>query len=413
MEMMKGHMGTAPRPEIRREGGGGILRRVRSGLGRIGLAALLLFALTAPGWGQSEKAYQAYKRGDYATAHRVWKSLAEGGDGPAQYNLGLLYEHGLGVERQLGEAVKWYGRAAENGVADAQKTIGDLYVKRFWGRQDYAKAALWYERAAKQGHAEAQRELGRLLAQGEIGVLRDLEKATFWLRKAAEQGDTKARRRLRDLAARRSSGTHTLSEAYASATAIDNFHDEISFRWYHCTEAIPKKAEAYEAYNEVVKKYYTKNGEPLKLVRDFLEARIRLSIPGATRMGEFNIGGRASGRGGSAIARLKAELAELKAEDTRRKAKKQSMLHEREKEPGVFKAKCTKLMKDMADGSLDIERRMPDHLGVLRGAEKQLRERLKIENRRFKRETERQNRRTERLRRESERRFPELFPQTR
>ena len=95
MEMMKGHMGTAPRPEVRREGGEGILRRVRSGLGRIGFAALLLFALTAPGWGQSDEAYQAYKRGDYATAHRVWKSMAEGGDGLAQYNLGQLYEHGL------------------------------------------------------------------------------------------------------------------------------------------------------------------------------------------------------------------------------------------------------------------------------------------------------------------------------
>ena len=393
MEMMKGHMGTAPRPEIRREGGGGILRRVRSGLGRIGLAALLLFALTAPGWGQSEKAYQAYKRGDYATAHRVWKSLAEGGDGPAQYNLGLLYEHGLGVERQLGEAVKWYGRAAENGVADAQKTIGDLYVKRFWGRQDYAKAALWYERAAKQGHAEAQRELGRLLAQGEIGVLRDLEKATFWLRKAAEQGDTKARRRLRDLAARRSSGTHTLSEAYASATAIAHFVAELGFRSTQCMQAFPKKAEAYR---EVDKKYVTKNEEPIGLANGIVTAILMGSQRGATRMGGFNIGGRASGKEKAIRARVKAM--------------EQSILHEREKEPGAFKAKCTKYLKDLADGSVDIERRMPDHLEVVRAAFKQLRERQEME---IKQLRERQRMRNRRAKRERERRNPDLFPPTR
>ncbi len=101
---------------------------------RLVLTVAILIGLAAPGWGQSDAGYEAYKRGDYATAHRVWKPLAEQGDASAQYNLGLLYHHGLGVKRQLSEAAKWYGRAAENGDADAQKAIGDLYVKGFWGK---------------------------------------------------------------------------------------------------------------------------------------------------------------------------------------------------------------------------------------------------------------------------------------
>ena len=62
---------------------------------RAAFSIIILLGLVAPAWGQSDAGYDAYKRGDYAAAHRVWKSLAEGGDASAQYNLGLLYHHGL------------------------------------------------------------------------------------------------------------------------------------------------------------------------------------------------------------------------------------------------------------------------------------------------------------------------------
>ncbi len=70
-----------------------------------------LLRLAAPGWGQSDAGYEAYKRGDYTAAHCIWKPLAEQGDASTPYNLGLLYHHGLGVKRQLSEAAKWYGRS--------------------------------------------------------------------------------------------------------------------------------------------------------------------------------------------------------------------------------------------------------------------------------------------------------------
>ena len=158
---------------------------------RLVLTVAILIGLAAPGWGQSDAGYEAYKRGDYAAAHRIWKPLAEQGDASAQYNLGLLYQYGLGVERQLAVAAKWYGRAAENGDADAQKAIGDLYVKGFWGKKDYAKAATWYRMAAEQGHPEAERKLGILFAQGR-GVARNPDAAREWLGRAVEQGDTEA-----------------------------------------------------------------------------------------------------------------------------------------------------------------------------------------------------------------------------
>ena len=43
------------------------------------------------------KGWDAYKSGDYATALREWKPLAEQGYADAQYNLGRMYEFGKGV----------------------------------------------------------------------------------------------------------------------------------------------------------------------------------------------------------------------------------------------------------------------------------------------------------------------------
>jgi len=39
----------------------------------------------------------AYNQGDYATALKEWRPLAEQGYAPAQFNLGFLYDNGYGV----------------------------------------------------------------------------------------------------------------------------------------------------------------------------------------------------------------------------------------------------------------------------------------------------------------------------
>ena len=195
-----------------RNAGDALPRRLRRGVLRAGLALGLSLTLTAPGWSQTDDGYAAYERGDYAAAHRIWKPLAERGDALAQYNLGLLYDHGLGVERGLSQAVTWYVRAAENGDADAQNAVADLYVAGFWGKKDYTKAARWYELAAEQGHVEAQRKLGDLLARGK-GVKRNTDMAIAWLRTAADKGDAKARHGLRELEAKRKRAAGGGSEA--------------------------------------------------------------------------------------------------------------------------------------------------------------------------------------------------------
>ena len=59
----------------------------------------LLTLLSAPALGADfDTRLTATKRGDYATALREWTPLAEHGHARAQYNLGLMYDKGDGVE---------------------------------------------------------------------------------------------------------------------------------------------------------------------------------------------------------------------------------------------------------------------------------------------------------------------------
>jgi len=56
----------------------------------------------------------AYNAGEYGEAYRIWRDLAESGNGRAQFHLGALYYEGRGVPQNLREAQTWLRRALEN-----------------------------------------------------------------------------------------------------------------------------------------------------------------------------------------------------------------------------------------------------------------------------------------------------------
>ena len=94
------------------------------------LATLLLLTLAAPAWGQDiDKGLQAYERGDYATAVREWRPLAEKGNAIAQSKLGFMYAFGEGVTQDDAAAVGWWLKAAEQGDAKAQSNLGNQYSR--------------------------------------------------------------------------------------------------------------------------------------------------------------------------------------------------------------------------------------------------------------------------------------------
>lgn len=60
--------------------------------------------------------FAAKESGDYATAVKLWRPLAEQGHGEAQLSLGIMYTLGEGVAQDGAEARKWLLKAAEQGV---------------------------------------------------------------------------------------------------------------------------------------------------------------------------------------------------------------------------------------------------------------------------------------------------------
>ena len=140
------------------------------------MCAGFTLGLTAPAWAGFDEGVAALQRGDYATAHREWRPLAEQGNAKAQHNLGVMYEIGEGVPQDFAEAVKWYRKAAEQGVADAQFNLGIMYGNGQGVPQNDAEAVKWYRKAAEQGVAIAQYTIGLRYHNGK-GVPQDYVQA--------------------------------------------------------------------------------------------------------------------------------------------------------------------------------------------------------------------------------------------
>ena len=148
---------------------------------------LSIVYLVVPAWADFQAGMDANNRGDYATALREWRPLAEQGDARAQYNLGLLYDNGKGVSHDYVQARQWYEKAATQGRADAQVNLGILHDYGRGVPQDFKKAVYWYRLSANQGNDLAQRQLGLMYERGD-GVQQDNVQAYMWYNLGAANG---------------------------------------------------------------------------------------------------------------------------------------------------------------------------------------------------------------------------------
>ena len=151
------------------------------------LAATLVFASATVGLAQDyEAGLKAFNRGDYPTAFKQWKPLAEKGNIKAQHYLGLMYTQGLGVPKDHAKSVAWFKKAAEAGHIPSAYNLGFRYLRGEGVRQNPKIAARWIRRAAGAGLVPAQHTLGLLYANGD-GVPQDYVQAYLWFSLSAKQ----------------------------------------------------------------------------------------------------------------------------------------------------------------------------------------------------------------------------------
>ena len=99
--------------------GGGVVKQLFRALLVGSLVALALFGFAAAGPFEDGRA--AYNSGDYATATRIWRPMAERGDAVAQYKLGFKYQRGLGLPHERRDAAILSDRKAA-ALLDGERT---------------------------------------------------------------------------------------------------------------------------------------------------------------------------------------------------------------------------------------------------------------------------------------------------
>jgi len=114
-----------------------------------------------------EDGVNAAFNGDFDAAFLEFSLAAESGLDLAQYNLGILYFTGQGVNRDLEKAFEWTEAAAQQGHIAAQFNLASLYYEGQGVKRDRDLAVEWFSRAAKGGHPDAAFALAKMYEEGE------------------------------------------------------------------------------------------------------------------------------------------------------------------------------------------------------------------------------------------------------
>ncbi len=99
---------------------------------------------------------------DYLQAAEWYRKAAEQNHPLAQFNLGQMFAHGHGVERDDEAATVWIRRSADGGGAGAQFKMGDRFYRESMNSTDNIaaesriEAYKWYQLAADQGYGASQ-----------------------------------------------------------------------------------------------------------------------------------------------------------------------------------------------------------------------------------------------------------------
>lgn len=113
----------------------------------IPVLVILYLCLSPISYAGVDEGLVAHKKGDYQTALKEIRPLAEEGNRSAQHILAVMYYKGDGVKQDNITAFKWFEKAAKQGHAIAQFNLGQMYYRGRGVRQSLEKAKEWLGKA--------------------------------------------------------------------------------------------------------------------------------------------------------------------------------------------------------------------------------------------------------------------------
>ena len=118
-----------------------------------------------------------------ATTLQDLRTIAERGDGAAQFALGAHYATGNEVKQDYSEAARWFSKAAEQGHVTAQATLGAYYWAGRGVPQDLGKAYFWSILARAGGDEGSKYRAAALTSRlSHVQVLAAQQQADDWIK---------------------------------------------------------------------------------------------------------------------------------------------------------------------------------------------------------------------------------------
>lgn len=123
---------------------------------------------------------------DYKKSFEYYKKAADQGYTEAQCDLGLQYEYGEGVEKNISKAIYYYKLAADQGYNRALCNLAMCYENGTGVKKSSGEAFVYFKKSADQNYARGQFNVARCY-RGGIGVKYSLEKAIEYYELALAQ----------------------------------------------------------------------------------------------------------------------------------------------------------------------------------------------------------------------------------
>jgi hypothetical protein len=123
--------------------------------GIVGILGILLIA-AGPAFADYDQGLIAFSNGEFDTAIKEFRTLAERGDPGAQFMLGVMYFNGFGVTQDNRVAAIFFYQAAQQGEGEAQLALGSLFIRGVGVFQDLVQAQTWLGLAAINSIGELQ-----------------------------------------------------------------------------------------------------------------------------------------------------------------------------------------------------------------------------------------------------------------
>ena len=123
---------------------------------------------------------------DPARACRLFINAAEQGHVLGQYNAGVCYIEGIGVNKNPKTAFQWFLKSANQGNLESIYNVALAYHAGDGTKVDLQQAIAWYQKAIEKNNIPSFYGLGLIYTNGAVDIPKDQQKALGLFQKAAE-----------------------------------------------------------------------------------------------------------------------------------------------------------------------------------------------------------------------------------